>query len=150
MENIWTESIEKVKEGAKFKIELKRKNFYLNNKPIIKNGQYKGILGVEKIDSKTLLNNLNSFYQRYKHSIPSERNKEKRKRYFTALPEEELDSEDMLYGEPREEAQLRLELYILLCILNGSFIESEFFPDGHWFWQSKSDKDFIIIKNWIY
>ena len=49
-------------------------------------------------------------------------------------------------GIPRDEARERLELAILTGSLNGSL---KWEDDKKWFWQSKADPDFIILKNWI-
>ena len=53
----------------------------------------------------------------------------------------------MLYGERRDKAQIELELYILCQILNGL----EWHPEtmGRWFWQSKTDKDLILLRQWV-
>ena len=53
----------------------------------------------------------------------------------------------MLYGERRDSAQIRLELYILCQILGGLTWNPE--KMGKWFWQSEMDKDLVILKNWI-
>ena len=64
-------------------------------KPVIRNGQYEGELGVPPCTGKEFFANVEELYRRYKHSIPSERSESRSRRYFTALPERELDDEDM-------------------------------------------------------
>ena len=54
----------------------------------------------------------------------------------------------MLYGEPRETAQISLELYVLGVILNGSLQWDKFAKDK-WFWQSPNVKELVILKEWI-
>ena len=51
------------------------------------------------------------------------------------------------YLANREKAQFELELYVLCQILNGLKWESE--KMGKWFWQSKMDKDLVILKKWV-
>ena len=46
----------------------------------------------------------------------------KYRRYFRALPEHELSEEDMLYGQHRDITQLRLELFILIAIIQNTLI----------------------------
>ena len=66
---------------------------------------------------------------------------------FRALPERELSDDDMLYGKRRDPAQIELELYILCQVLLGMEWNEE--RMGKWFWQSKEDKDLVILKQWI-
>jgi hypothetical protein len=149
MENIWNESQEKVHNGSTFRINLEKRNLLIDGKYIIKEGKYEGSLGYNT-DSQVnaLLVMAEEFYWQYLHSVPSARNDAKYKRYFRALPEHELSEEDMLYGENRELAQLRLELYLLIAILNGNLKWDEFAKDK-WFWQSKKHTSLIILKQWI-
>ena len=59
--------------------------------------------------------------------------------------------EYIVKGIPREQAQEKLELALLEGILNNS-ITWDLLTGGHserWFWQSKKDKSFIILKEWI-
>ena len=86
-------------------------------------------------------------YTFYKHSVPSERSESKSRQYFRALLERELSDEDMLYGKRRDPAQIELELYILCQVLLG--IEWNEERMGKWFWQSKEDKDLVILKQLI-
>ena len=53
----------------------------------------------------------------------------------------------MLYGERRDKAQIELELYVLCQILGGFKWNPE--KMGRWFWQSKVDKDLVILRHWI-
>ena len=87
-------------------------------------------------------------YQVYKHSRPSERSENKQRKYFKALKLNELEEDDMLYGDDRELAQLSLELYLLCWILSGTFVWDED-SMGKWFWQSQNDKDLVILRSWI-
>lgn len=146
MQTIYYEAIEKVQNGAKFHIDFQQRSLKIDGKYVIKSGEYEGELGLEA--STDPLPAITQLFLRYQHSLPSERSDNKRYRYFNALPEHELTDDDMLYGEPRETAQIKLELYVLIMILNGSLRWDEFAKDK-WFWQSPNVKDLIILKEWV-
>lgn len=149
MQNIWEETIQAVGEGSRFKVDFENRSLKVDGKFIIQDGQYEGELGIERVNTEEMLEEIETLFQRYKHSIPSERSQSKSKNYFLALPEKDLEDDDMLYGENREVSQVSLELYILICILNGSFGADEVFLAGQWFWQSNNDRDLVILRKWI-
>ena len=105
MDNIYQESIQAVRDGAKFKIDFPSRSLKLNGKYIIRNGEYEGELGVSECSEDEFLTNVEELYHRYKHSVPSERSESKSHRYFMALPERNLSDDDMLFGEGRDKAQ---------------------------------------------
>ncbi len=147
MDNIYRSAIMAVEQGANFKIDFRSRNLKIDGKPIIRNGVWEGELGVSMCGVENFLAQVEELYRRYKHSVPSERSESKSRRYFKALPESDLDDAAMLYGERRDNAQVELELYILCQILNGLTWDSE--TMGKWFWQSKTDKDLVILRNWV-
>ena len=147
MNNIYHESVQAVKDGAKFRVDLERRNLTIDGKKIITNGEYEGELGVSLATLDDFLYTVERLYTFYKHSVPSERSESKSRQYFRALPERELSDEDMLYGKRRDPAQIELELYILCQVLLG--MEWNEALMGKWFWQSKEDKDLVILKQWI-
>lgn len=147
MDNIYQNSVQAAQDGAKFKIDFLSRSLKLNGKYIIQNGEYEGELGVSEYSEDEFLTNVEELYHRYKHSVPSERSESKSRRYFMALPERNLSDDDMLFGEGRDKAQIELELYILCQIINGLKWNSE--RMGKWFWQSKVDKDLVILKSWV-
>lgn len=147
MDNIYQESVQAARDGAKFKIDFPSRSLKLNGKYIIQNGKYEGELGVSECNEDEFLANVEELYHRYKHSVPSERSESKSRRYFMALPERNLSDDAMLYGERRDKAQIELELYILCQIINGLKWDSE--TMGRWFWQSKVDKDLVILRSWV-
>lgn len=147
MDNIYQNSVQVVQDGAKFKIDFLSRSLKLNGKYIIRNGEYEGELGVSECSEDEFLTNVEELYHRYKHSVPSERSESKSRQYFMALPERSLSDDDMLFGERRDKVQIELELYILCQIINGLKWDSE--RMGRWFWQSKVDKDLVILKSWV-
>lgn len=150
MKNIWNESQEKVYNGAAFRIDFTKRNLTIDSKYIIKEGQYEGDLGVDtsSLSSDELLHQIEEYYELYRHSVPSARSDSKYKNYFRALPEDKLTESDLLYGDNRELSQLRLELFVLIAVMNGDLVWDEFAKDK-WFWQSPTNPSLVILKQWI-
>lgn len=142
---IFEKAVDAVTNGEKFKVNLEKRNLQIGNEYLIKDGKYDGVLhnGVG-----FSISTFEELYQVYKHSRPSERSENKQRRYFKALKLNELEEDDMLYGDDRELAQLSLELYLLCWILSGTFVWDEE-SMGKWFWQSQNDKDLVILRSWI-
>ena len=147
-ESIYKTVLESIINGAWFRIDFKSRTLVVNRKRIINNGVYDGNLGIEKTaDAPSFLKEVERLYGLYKHSVPSERSVGKQHLYFKALSEPELTDEDMLYGQGREVNQFKLEMYILCQLIYG-FVWNER-TMGKWFWQSKQDKDLVILRNWL-
>lgn len=144
--NIYDEAVKKVIEGAKFSVSFENKSLRINGKYIIKNGVYKGKLIDRQYDRP--LQQIEKLYDRYLHSIPSERSENKKRIYFRALPEHELSDDDMFYGTPREVAQIELELFVLCQILRNT-LQWDDFANGQWFWQSPNLPSLILLKKWF-
>lgn len=148
MKKLYIETIKQVSEGAKFKIDFEHRSLRINGKYVVKDGKYERDMEHEERTVSEILSEIERLYDRYRHSIPSERSDSQRKTYFKALAEHELSDEDMLYGERRETAQVALELYILCSILNGSLVWDDF-AEGKWFWKSPNIEGLVILKKWI-
>lgn len=148
MGNIYQETIEKVEKGARFRVNFENRSLRVNGKYVIKDGKHEGELGIVPQSTEDTLKEIERLYQRYRHSIPSERSDTRRKTYFQAIAEHELSDDDMFYGERRDNAQIALELYVLCSILNGSLVWDDF-AVGKWFWKSPNEDGLIILKNWI-
>lgn len=149
MEKLYPEVIERVADGARFTVNLQLRSLKLNGKYIIKDGKYDGELGVELADP---IQQIEYLYARYRHSIPSERNDNRRRHYFQALPESKLEEDDMLYGIPREIAAAELEIFILLALITGALTWKSFTdnaPKATWFWKSSRDPSLIIFRQWL-
>lgn len=147
-ENIYQTVLDSIINGARFRIDFKSRTLVVNRKWIINNGVYDGNLRIEKAaDIQSFLKEVERLYAWYKHSVPSERSVGKQHLYFKALPESELTDEDMLYGQGREVQQFRLEMYILCQLIYGLVWDER--QMGKWFWQSKKDKDLVILRDWL-
>jgi len=126
----------KVEDGAKFRINFEKRTLYINGKQI----------DVSDAEQDFSFEKLENLYRMYQHSVPGERD-DSRKNYFIALKEEELSDDDMLFGERRQIAKFRLELYVLLAIVSGALTWDESW--GKWFWQSESNRPLVILRSWV-
>lgn len=113
-----------------------------NKKILIQNGIPQNNYKIDPI--LITFEKLEELYQAYKHSVPD---KIKHKhQYFKALDYEKLTTKDLITGENRSKTKEILETTLLTGILNGSLK----WPDeSKWFWQSETDKDFILLKKWF-
>lgn len=150
---IYEELIQRVSDGATFHIDFEKRTMKIGKQKIIDNGEYDSnrilIDGVDDIvDTLEVLCSVKFLYDKYKHSLPSERSDSKRKCYFKALSVDELTDAEMATGERREVAKAKLEGFILCMVLEGKFVWNEE-TLGKWFWQSKNDPDLVILKSWI-
>ena len=150
---IYEELIQRVSDGETFHIDFEKRTMKIGKHKVINNGEYDGnrilIDGVDDIfDTLEVLCSVKFLYDKYKHSMPSERSDSKRKCYFKALSVDELTDAEMATGERREVAKARLEGFILCMVLEGKFVWLEDVM-GKWFWQSKNDPDLVILRSWI-
>ena len=149
--NIFLDGLKRVENGDRFHINFEQRTMKVGQDKIIDNGEYdiSQVLYDEQLDnSRTLLDKVRELYVTYKFSLPSERSDKKRKKYFKALPIDELTDEQLICGVRREIAQYMLEAFILCAIINGDFIWDDEIH-GKWFYQDKAEKDLVILKNWI-
>lgn len=148
MNTIFDSTIERVRKGARFKVSFQTRTLIVGGKKVIDNGKFEGELGIGQVPCEQALAYIEDLYAQYKHSVPSERSERKRRKYFKALSEDDLNDEDMIYGTLRDIAQIVLELTVLCFILNDSLIWNEE-KMGRWFWQSPNDKDLVILREWV-
>lgn len=147
---IYSELLERVENGEPFTINLQKRNLKINGKYIIKEGVYdeNRMLIADNYTPDSVLSIIENLYENYKFSLPSERSDNKKKKYFFAYSIDEIPDEKFFANfESREKSRARLEGFILLSVLNGKFTWND--SMGKWFWQSKIDKDLIILKQWI-
>lgn len=140
---LYEKLIKAAEEGKYFNVDLKDKNLTIGRKHYIVGGEVRTEDQLIEIN-ENVWNILDDLWINYKHSVP---NSKRIKSYFYgALPIEELSTYELANNESRLVAQARLEGFILLANLSGDLIWQE---PSHWFWQSKLDKDFIILREWI-
>ena len=140
---LYDEIINSVSSGSVFNVDLKKKVLQLdkNNVPLDN-------ISVNISSSEDMLLTIHKLFERYKYSVPSERSEGKRRRYFKALKLSEIEYDDFMFGEGRDTAQIKLELYVLLSSIYHKDFWEEIFKE-HFFYQSDKDKDLIILKDWV-
>lgn len=131
--------------GAKFTINFQKRTLKVNDKYVICKNKTIELLSVRETDD--FLIQLDSIYHHYKYSLPSERSESRSKNYFKALPEEELTDQQMWGGMNREMARFLIEMLCLSQILHGWQWDEE--KMGKWFYQSKKDKDLVLLRQWF-
>lgn len=140
---LYDEIINSVASGSVFNVDLKKKILQLdkNNIPLDN-------ISVNISSSEDMLSTIHKLFERYKYSVPSERSEGKRRRYFKALKLSEIDYDDFMFGEGRDTAQIKLELYVLLSSIYYKNFWEEIFKE-RFFYQSDKDKDLIILRDWV-
>ena len=140
-------AVELVARGHEFYCDLLKRNLRVAGKAVVRNGKFVGDL--KPMDTEDPLSDIEILYARYKHSIPSERSESKRRRgtQFLALGFEDLSDEDIMYGERRNTAMARLEMFVLFTAMTGQLKWDDSW--GTWFWKSGKDRDCVILKNWL-
>lgn len=148
--SIYLELIGRVHDGEPFHIDFEKRNMKVGKKYLINDGKFDKsqelISGT--YDTQAIFDTIEELYKEYKYSLPSERSDNKRKKYFKALPMEEITDEQLMVAERREVACATLEGFILCMIVSGQLMWDEGLM-GKWFWQCPSDPDLIILKSWI-
>ena len=140
---LYDEIINSVSSGSVFNVDLKKKVLQLdkNNIPLDN-------INVNISSSEDMLSTIHKLFERYKYSVPSERSEGKRRRYFKALKLSEIEYDDFMFGEGRDTAQIKLELYVLLSSIYYRNFWEEIFKE-QFFYQSDKDRDLIILKDWV-
>ena len=149
--SIYLELLKRVSEGESFHIDFEKRNMKVGNDYLIKEGEFdesKGLVS-GSYDMQTILNTIEKLYKNYKYSLPSERSDNKRRKYFKALPIEEITDEQLMTAERREFSQAVLEGFVLCMIVSGQLVWDEEVMQGKWFYQSKSDPDLVLLRTWV-
>jgi hypothetical protein len=153
--SIYSELLERVSEGESFHIDFEKRNMRVGNDYLIKDGEYeesRQLLGEwfgNVCNLTDLLFELECLYRVHKYSLPSERSDNKRRKYFKALPMEEITDEQLMAAERREYARAVLEGFVLCMIVSGQLVWDEKIMNGKWFWQSQNDPDLILLRSWV-
>lgn len=149
--SIYLELIERVSEGETFHIDFEKRNMKVGPSYLIKEGEFDTskelIYGT--YDVEFILHQIRQLYKNYKYSLPSERSDGKRRKYFKALPMEELTDEQLIVAGRREVAQAALEGFVLCMIVSGQLVWDEKIMNGTWFYQSEIDPDLVLLRSWV-
>ena len=149
--SIFLQGLEQVENGERFHIDFEKRTMKVGHCKMIEGGEYdtaQSLYDAEHYSPQELLNKIGGLYRAYKYSLPSERSDNKRRKYFKALPVDELTDEQLIHGVRREVAQYALEAFVLCAILNGDFVWDERIH-GKWFYQHPSEQDLVILRSWV-
>ncbi len=152
---IYVELVARVDNGEPFNIDFEKRNMKVGKEYLIKNGEYDvsrevfDMMHREIYSLQVALHMLRELYKNYKYSLPSERSDSKRKKYFKALPIEDIPDDKLLIAERRETMQAALEGFILCAIITNQLKWDEEIMGGKWFYQSESDPDLVLLRSWV-
>jgi hypothetical protein len=152
--SIYYEFIERVTNGECFCIDFENRNMKVGKDFLIKEGVYDSSKELfddmwKMYDVRVVICFIKELYAQYKYSLPSERSDNKRRKYFKALPMEEITDEQLMVAERREVACAALEGFVLCMILSGQLVWDEEIMEGKWFYQSKTDPDLVLLRSWV-
>jgi hypothetical protein len=149
--SIYFELLERVSEGESFHINFEKRNMKVGKDYLIKEGEFDEAKGLIPVYYKvqTILQMIEEFYEDYKYSLPSERSDNKRRKYFKALPMEEITDDQLIVAKRREYSQAALEGFVLCMIVSGQLVWDEDVMQGKWFYQSKNDPDLVLLRSWV-
>ena len=156
--SVFMELMQAVDMGLRCKVNLETKSLHIDRKPVIENGVLFGerrelfeqddfkefediVVGVLDFPWATI----DYLYDKYKYSMPT-KNSKANKPYFKAAETREITAQQMACRHHRDKAQMMLEGYILFTSMMGYL---EWDNPEHWFWQSTTDKDLVVLKKWI-
>ena len=153
--SIYEELLERVSNGESFHIDFEKRNMKVGKDYLVKDGEFgeeRELLGVwfgDMHNLTDLLFELEVLYRVYKYSLPSERSDNKRRKYFKALPIEEITDEQLMTAERREYSRAVLEGFVLCMIVSGQLVWDEKIMNGKWFWQSDIEPDLVVLRSWV-
>lgn len=146
--SIYEQLVSNVSAGLPFSIDFENRSMKVNGLWFIKNGEWdqeRPLLPPE-LENCDAFKKIEELYFEYKHSLPSERIDSKRRKYFKALPIEEIPDSMLWCMVCREEACAALEGFVLCSMLNGTL---KWLDEKKWFWQSEVDNDLVLLKCWV-
>ena len=145
---IYNELITRVDAGENFYVDFETRTMKVGKQFLIKSGEYDEERVLSLKPTMDVMQIIEELYQSYKYSLPSERNSNKRKKYFKALSADEMTDRQLATGCKRDGAQARLEGFILCMILQG-YLKWDEDTMGKWFWESKNDPDLVLLRKWV-
>ena len=154
--SVFMELMQAVEIGCKCKVNLETKSLHIDGNAVIENGillgkreklfDYFDLKEIFKENAfATPFDVVEYLYDQYKYSMPTKSNKVN-KPYFKAEDATKITARHMATRPHRDVAQMMLEGYVLLASMSGIL---EWENESHWFWQSKTDKDLVILKKWV-
>jgi hypothetical protein len=139
--SLYSELLDRVSRGAKYRIDLIQKTLKIDGKDIMLEGN---LIDENDVGNGHPWDILETLYLSYKRSVPSA--KYNGKSYFKADSVEDLDDDEIAFNEPRELAQFALECYVLFASVSGKL---KWMFDPHWFYQSPVFPECVVLREWV-
>ena len=150
MKKIIEEATKAVERGLTYSLSLKEKTLKIGRKYIIRDG--KSEVSYDDSEIHDALSQIDGLYAIYKHSVPSARSESsaffRKAPCFKALSLDELSQDDLICGESRVEARIKLEVFVLMAVISGKFKWDDTVGANKFFYQSPNDKDLILLRDW--
>ena len=147
---IYDELVTRVSDGERFYVDFESQTIKVGKDKLVDNGEYdedRTLYTNATMEMSDVMAYVETLYENYKYSLPSERSDSKRKKYFKALSIEDIPDDKLMTMQKREIAQCELEAFILCMVLDGFFVWEDI--SNGWFYQSTRDPDLVILKKWI-
>lgn len=142
MSSIYSELLERVSRGAKFKIDLVQKTLKIDGRTIVLEGN---LIDENDVGNGNPWEILETLYLSFKRSVPSAHHNGS-KPYFKSDSAEDLSDDEIAFNEPRGLAQFALECYVLFASVLGKL---EMSNKNHFFWQSRVFPECVVLREWI-
>lgn len=140
--SIYSDLLERVERGARYKINLVDKTLKIDGKEIVLEGN---LIDETDVGNGNPWDILETLFLSYKRSVPSEKHNGN-KPFFKADSVEDLSDDEIAFNEPRGLAQFALEAYVLFASVLGWF---DWQNEKHFFWQSKVFPECVVLREWI-
>lgn len=140
--SIYSELLDRVSKGAKFKINLVEKTLKIDGKEIVLEGN---LIDETDVGNGNPWEILETLYLSFKRSVPSAHHNGN-KPYFKCDSVEDLSDDEIAFNEPRSLAQFALECYVLFASVLG-WLKME--NEKHFFWQSRVFPECVVLREWI-
>lgn len=147
-DDIYSKTLSAVADGANVVVSLATHSLVVDGMRLIDHGQWQGELGLVAVGEDVALAMIEEAYAAYESSVPAHGGNEQI-RWFHARSIDQLTDHELATGMDRSEARCRLEVLVLLLILNGSLTTDGPKMKGKWFWQSKRHPQLVILTEWI-
>ena len=152
--NLIEYATEQVMTGKTVRVDLIKKNLTGDKAYVVENGvvvgKFRESVEVDEVqwDDKAIKMSLYflwSRYNDYRGSYPGKDTTDSK--YFKALSLDELTDKQLLGGEQRNIAKVRLETYALTIAMQHMPWRDDIMG-GSFFWQSE-DKNLVVLKSWL-
>lgn len=140
--SIYSDLLERVERGAKYKIDLVQKTLKIDGRTIILEGN---LIDENDVGNGNPWEILETLYLSYKRSVPNT-HQNGNKPYFKSDSVEDLTDDEIAFNEPRGLAQFALECYVLFASVLGKLKMGN---KNYWFWQSKNYPECVVLREWI-